>query len=90
MILCEVFVSIMLFVSSLPVSLNETSLNDIFKIYGTVLKAVIATDNNTGNSSGFGYVEMKTQADARNAINGLNGLELSGKNLIVKQVFLNN
>jgi RNA recognition motif-containing protein len=90
MIICEVFVSIMLFVGSLPLTLNEKSLNDIFKIYGTVLKAIIATDSHTGRSSGFGYVEMEAQSDARNAINALNGLELNGKSLLVKQAHQNN
>ena len=90
MILFEVFVSITLFVGYLPLSFNEKSLKNIFKIYGTVLKAIVATDRHTGKSSGFGYVEMETQSDARNAIIGLNGLELSGKNLLVKQAHLNN
>ncbi len=90
MFLSEVFVSIMLFVGYLPLSFNEKSLKNIFKIYGTVLKTIIATDRYTGKSSGFGYVEMETQSDARNAMNALNGLELSGKNLLVKQAHLNN
>ena len=80
--------SIKLFVGSLPLSFNEKNLKNTFKIYGTVLSAIIVKDNHTGHSRGFGYVEMKTHSSARNAINALNGSELSGRKILVDQAHL--
>ncbi len=79
---------IKLFVGSLPLSLNEKNLKKTFKIYGAVLSVLIATDSHTGRSRGFGYVEMKSQTAARNAINALNGAELNGRNIFVEQAHL--
>jgi RNA recognition motif-containing protein len=81
-------VSIKLFVGSLPLSFNENNLKNTFKVYGTVLSAIIAKDSHTGHSRGFGYVEMKTQSAAKNAINALNGSELKGRYILVDQAHL--
>ncbi len=80
--------SVKLFVGSLPLSFNEKNLKNTFKNYGTVLSAMIAKDSHTGHSRGFGYVEMKSQSAARNAINALNGSELNGRYILVDQAHL--
>ena len=80
--------SVKLFVGSLPLSYDDKNLKNIFKNYGTVLSAKVATDSHTGNSRGFGYVEMKTSADARNAKKALNGLQLQGRYILVDEAHL--
>lgn len=72
-----------LYVSNLPFGLDSDSLNELFQGYGAVLSAKIITDRNTGRSKGFGFVEMETEAQANEAINKLNGQEISGRTLTV-------
>lgn len=60
-----------LFVGNLSWKATEDSLKPVFEAFGKVVSVKIITDH-TGRSKGFGFVEMETDADAQNAIQGLN------------------
>jgi RNA recognition motif-containing protein len=62
---------------------NETSLNEIFSPYGTVISTKIITDMQTGRSKGFGFVEMSSEEESAKAIKELDNAELDGRNIRV-------
>ena len=70
-----------LYVGNLPWSATETQLKDLFSQYGEVNSVNIIQDRETGRSRGFGFVEMESGADE--AVQGLNGQELDGRNIKV-------
>lgn len=72
------------FVGNLAFSVNETSLRSLFEPFGTVENASLATDQNTGRSRGFGFVEMAND-DAAKAIAALNGKDSDGRALTVNE-----
>lgn len=72
-----------LFVGNLSYAVTDSSLLELFGRYGDVVSCNVATDRESGRSRGFGFVEMKSQVEAENAIAGLNGQELSGRQLSV-------
>ena len=72
-----------LYVGSLPYSLTEEQLKDVFVPYGTVLSVRIVTDKFTGKSKGFGFVEMETQDCAQKAIDAVHGADVGGRTLVV-------
>ncbi len=75
-----------LFVSSLPYSVDDATLAEIFKGYGTVLSAKVILDRDNGNrSKGFGFVEIEEDDEAVRAIAELNESEYGGRNLIVNE-----
>ena len=74
-----------LFVAGLPYDLDDDELMEIFEKFGTVLSAKVAIDKETGQSRGFGFVDMKNDEDARDAIENLNDISLGKKPLVVKQ-----
>lgn len=73
-----------LYVGNLSWSTNDQSLKAAFAQYGEVATATVMVDKMTGRSRGFGFVEMNP-ADAQNAINGLNGTALDGREIIVNE-----
>lgn len=74
-----------LFVGSLPFSVTEDTLNQLFAQYGQVQSANIIKDKYSGQSRGFGFVEMSTDEEAKKAIEKLNGYNLEGRNIVVKE-----
>lgn len=74
-----------IFVGSLPFSLEETELKEIFEEYGEVASAKIITDKFSGRSKGFGFVEMSDDEKAQKAIDELNGAELDGRTIVVNK-----
>jgi RNA recognition motif-containing protein len=74
-----------LFVAGLPYDLDDAELMEIFEKFGTIKSAKVAMDKETGKSRGFGFVEMPNDAEAREAIEGLNDISLGKKPLVVKQ-----
>lgn len=74
-----------LYVGGISYSTTEDGLKDFFSQAGNVESAIIITDKMTGRSKGFGFVEMSTDEEAKNAIEMLNGKELDGRNLIVNE-----
>ena len=65
--------------------LSSTDLEQLPSQHGTVLTVNIITDDTTGRSKGFGFVEMASEAEAQAAIDTLNGQEHSGRKLVVSE-----
>lgn len=74
-----------LFVGSLPFSVTEDTLGQLFAQHGQVQSANIIKDKYTGQSRGFGFVEMSTDEEAQKAIQSLNGYNLEGRTIVVKE-----
>jgi len=74
-----------IYVGNLSFNLTEDDLRTAFSAYGTVEKAAIITDKMSGQSRGFGFVEMPNKEEAVKAIEGLNGKDLKGRNLKVNE-----
>ena len=74
-----------LYVGNLSYNTTEDSLRNIFAGYGKVESAKIIFDRETGNSKGFGFIEMNTDDEANAAINGTNGQELDGRQIRVNE-----
>ncbi len=72
-----------IYVGNLPGDLTTEQLEEAFAAYGAVERVQIITDRMTGQSRGFGFVEMRDDSEAQAAINGLNGSELAGRVLTV-------
>ncbi|OGG00559.1 hypothetical protein A3D78_03670 [Candidatus Gottesmanbacteria bacterium RIFCSPHIGHO2_02_FULL_39_14] len=74
-----------LFVGSLPYTVTEDALGQLFAQYGQVQSVNIIKDKYSGQSRGFGFVEMATDEEAKQAIEKLNGFTLEGRNIVVKE-----
>lgn len=74
-----------IYVGNLPYQLSEDELRKTFEAYGEVTSAKIVTDRYTGQSKGFGFVEMPVQAEAEEAIKQLDGSSFNGRNIRVNQ-----
>jgi RNA recognition motif-containing protein len=74
-----------IFVGSLPFSLEEADLRELFEAYGEVSTVKLIIDRETGRSKGFGFVEMSDDESAQKAIAGLNGAEVKGRSIAVSQ-----
>jgi hypothetical protein len=74
-----------LFVGSLPWSVNDEQLAQIFAEAGSVDSARVITERDTGRSKGFGFVEMATDEEAKKAIDTLNGKEIEGRAITVNE-----
>ena len=72
-----------LYVGNLPFSTTSEDLEQLFGQHGTVTRAQVMTDRETGRSRGFGFVEMSDGADA--AIQALNGNQFQGRALTVHE-----
>ena len=73
-----------IYVGNLPHQVTSDDLGDLFGQVGEVESATIITDRVTGQSKGFGFVEMSNE-DAEKAIGQLNGIELNGRPLTVNE-----
>ncbi|WP_153796201.1 RNA recognition motif domain-containing protein [Foetidibacter luteolus] len=74
-----------LFVASLPADFDDTDLKEMFELYGEITSARVVTDRQTGRSRGFGFVDMPDNEEARQTINTLDGANMRGKQLSVKE-----
>jgi RNA recognition motif-containing protein len=74
-----------LYVGGLPYSVTEGRLQEIFAAHGTVESAKVIADKFTGQSRGFGFVEMSSGGEAQKAIEALNGTQLDGRTLVVNE-----
>lgn len=76
-------------IRNLPRTLSENSLNELFKEYGEVQSCSLVLDKTTGESKGFGFVEIAKVGDAKAAIQALNGKPVNGNKIRVKKADLN-
>jgi RNA recognition motif-containing protein len=74
-----------IFAGSLPFSLEEADLRELFEAYGEVSTVKLISDRETGRSKGFGFVEMPDDEAAQKAVTGLNGAEVKGRSIAVSQ-----
>ena len=74
-----------LYVGNLPYSATEQSLRDAFAASGTVDSVSLITDRDTGQSKGFGFVEMATDQEAQAATTAMNGQTLDGRQIKVNE-----
>ena len=74
-----------IYVGNMAYSLTQDQIRDAFEQFGEVESVNVITDRDTGRPKGFGFVEMKNDAEARAAIEGMNGVELAGRSLTVNE-----
>ena len=74
-----------IYVSNIAFNATTDDLRQLFESYGAVDKVNIITDRDTGQSRGFGFVEMPDSTAAKAAMQGLNGKELDGRALTVNE-----
>ena len=74
-----------LYVGNLSYQTEQESLRSLFTQFGEVVSATILSDRDTGQSRGFGFVEMADQNAANSAVQGLNGSEFEGRTLKVNE-----
>ena len=74
-----------LYVGNLGYGVTDADLTKMFEPHGTVESAQVIMDRDTGRSKGFGFVEMKTDQEARDAIAALNGAQSGGRSLTVNE-----
>ncbi|HEX2930461.1 MAG TPA: RNA-binding protein [Candidatus Binatia bacterium] len=74
-----------LYVGGLPYSVTDNRLSEVFSAHGTVESARVIADKFTGQSRGFGFVEMSSGSEAQSAIAALNNTDLDGRTLTVNE-----
>jgi len=72
-----------LYVSNLGFHVSEDDLRKLFEAFGQVSSAKVITDRETGRSRGFGFVEMRSDSEAKEAIAKLNNKEIEGRAISV-------
>jgi len=72
-----------LYVGNLNYATKDDELRGLFETYGEVKQAVVIRDRRSGQSKGFGFVEMKKKGDMKNALN-LHGFNFQGRSLSVE------
>lgn len=73
-----------LFVGGIAFATTSEKLRELFAQSGTVVSATVITDQATGQSRGFGFVEMSTTEEANQAVQQINGRDLDGRSLKVE------
>lgn len=74
-----------IYVGNLPYSADDQQLAQLFGAFGDVVEATIVMDRATGQSKGFGFVEMANDEDARKAIAALNGTMMGNRTIRVNE-----
>ena len=74
-----------LYVGNLSYNTTEDGLRNLFSGFGTVASVKIIFDRESGNSKGFGFIEMSTNEEASAAVAGTNGQEYDGRQLRVNE-----
>ncbi len=72
-----------MYVSNLSFHTGDDDLRKLFEQFGSVTSAKVISDRATGRSRGFGFVEMDSEAEAKEAIKGLNNKEIEGRAMSV-------
>jgi len=74
-----------IYIGNLSYEVTEEDLQEAFKEFGQVESVKIIMDKYSGQSKGFGFVEMPSKAEGQSAIEGLNGKDLKGRTLNVNE-----
>ena len=74
-----------IYVGNLPHATTDAELREAFEAYGSVSSAAVIRDKFTGDSRGFGFVEMPDNAAAREALAGLHNQDFGGRRLTVNE-----
>jgi RNA recognition motif-containing protein len=74
-----------IYVGNMNYATTEEQLADLFAQFGNVVSADVIVDRFSGQSKGFGFIEMENDEDAKTAIENLNGRELDGRQLRVNE-----
>lgn len=74
-----------LYVGNLSKQVTDAQLNELGTPYGTLLSANVATERQSGESKGFGFIEFTNDDEARAAITGLDGRDVHGQALKVNE-----
>jgi RNA recognition motif-containing protein len=74
-----------IYVGNLSYNVSEEDLKTGFEAFGQVTSASIIKDKFSGQSKGFGFVEMPSKEEAQAAITGMNGKEMKGRTLNVNE-----
>ena len=74
-----------IYIGNMSYDVSEEDLKEAFGAFGHVESVKIIKDGYTGRSKGFGFVEMPEEADAKSAIEGLNGKDLKGRSVNVSK-----
>ncbi len=72
-----------IYVSNLSFNTSDAELNELFSTFGQVSSAKVITDRETGRSRGFGFVEMPSEDEGKDAMLGLNNKEVEGRAMSV-------
>ncbi len=76
-----------IYVGNLSYDATDETIREAFESFGQVSSARVIKDKYSGQSRGFGFVEMSVQSQAQTAIKSLNGKELMGKQISVKEAY---
>lgn len=74
-----------IYVGNLPWSVTKARLEELFSSFGEMEDALVVANRYTGRSRGFGFVTYKKDADSEKAIREMNGKDVEGRKLIVKE-----
>ncbi len=74
-----------LLIRNLARTTTEAELKSLFEPFGSVQSCTLVLDKETGESKGFGFVEMPKQGDAKAAMKSLNGKDIAGSKIRVKK-----
>ena len=74
-----------LLIRNLARTTTESELQEVFESYGVVQSCTLVTDKETGQSKGFGFIEMPKVGEAKAAIKNLNAIDLAGNKIRVKK-----
>jgi cold-inducible RNA-binding protein len=74
-----------LYVGNMSFDSSETELRKAFEAFGAVDSVTIIMDRDTGRPKGFGFIEMSNDAEAKKAIEGMNGKDFMGRTLNVNE-----
>jgi len=74
-----------IYVGNLAREVTEGDLREAFEAFGEVVSASVIKDKFSGESRGFGFVEMPSKSEAQSAIESLNGKDLKGRSMKVNE-----
>jgi cold-inducible RNA-binding protein len=80
-----IFLFMTIYIGNIPYFMKDQNLVEVFQEFGPVNSAKVIVDKKTKRSKGYGFIEMKNQADEDVAVDGMNGKELGGRKVKVSK-----